>query len=201
MSRFEQGLSIEALRERYAEDVATRTPDELDALYGRDMPRFMGADPEHRFRPTSVHLRSGMYADAQGRVYTPVREPTSDEWWVRIPPTRLRADQAPLEFPEPDEWLELRYAEGGGADGPAVLRAQVHQLIRTRATSSAVVVFSRPIDSTRPAAQQSRLEARGQREFARRMAAAEADRRYPDADTGSRPPAPPPPQRRRRPYI
>jgi len=104
MSRFKEGMSIERLRERFLEDSAL-PPGEIELLYGRDVPRFMGQDARRRMRPTSRHLGSALYEDNKGRRYTPEYDNTSDVWWVSIPPRfarRFRKEGRDGDAPAPD---------------------------------------------------------------------------------------------------
>lgn len=199
MSRYRQGLSIGELRDRYYADAAERTATEMAALYGTDEPRFLGTDPQHRLRATSVHLGSPLYRDAQGREYTPVDVPASQEWHVRIPPqyarranAALRAGDRPAEadlvdYPRLGEQLLLTRITGAarrraGGDKPSrgddapVVPARVAAVVDTKARASTVVVFDEAVPSARTDAEHEALERRADAEQRRR--ASRIDRTY-----------------------
>ena len=198
MSRYRQGLSVSELRARFYEDVGDgRSADELVALYGADRARFLGADAEHHFRPTSVHAGSPLYRDALGREYTPYDTPTSREWLVRIPPqyarraaAALRAGDRPapkdlVDYPQPGEELRLtrvrpgrrRSAGSSASDGDVVdATARVQSVSDTRARASCVVSLQTALPSDRSAAERDTLERRAGAEQQRRLE--RVDRRY-----------------------
>jgi len=189
MARYRQGLSIAELRERFADDLRRGDARELEALYGPDRARFMGADAAGHFRPTSVHAGSPLYRDALGREYTPYDTPTAREWLVRIPPQFARraaralrtgdtpADADLVDFPQPGERLALtRVHYGRGPRDEAIVDARVESVADTNARASCVVITSTALPSTRTAVEADALERRASAEERRRLE--RADRRY-----------------------
>lgn len=188
MSRYKQGLSIDALRDQYESDLIAKTEEEIILLYGRDKPRFAGLNAQERLRPTSFHLRSPLYVDEQGRQYTPVSEPKSKDWWIRVPAGITRkmnkalregedADKYAVDFPMPGDALILRQVQYGRHEvDPFSLPVRVQTCTMTRARASALITFDAEIVSTRNADQIEALEAREQRDLERRQR--RADRLY-----------------------
>jgi hypothetical protein len=195
MSRYRQGLSVVALREQYDADVQTQSAEELALLYGNDKPRFLGDDAHSRMRTTSFHLRAPLYEDDRGRQYTPVEEPHSVEWWVRIPPRYARrlfqairagdepGEDAVVDYPRADEVLRMRrvvYGRIGARNDPAAadytITVQVDEVVDTRAKASVYISLKQPLDSVRSGSQVQALSERAQRDLQRRRD--RADRVY-----------------------
>lgn len=155
MSNYYAGLSMRELQEQYASDELTMTRGELAVRYGTDKPRFMGLGGRTG-RPSSTHLRSPQWVDAQGREYTPEEPGSTDHWWVRIPLSvtlRTRraidaADMAPSDavgFPSPGETLQLQRAYSG-VDGRQVT-VRVASVIAPK-KASAELYFEQEVDAT-----------------------------------------------------
>ena len=175
MSEFLVPGSIEELRQRAAAIIPTlQTDDDYAALYGKDLPRFLGADSQAHSRPTSRHIRAPLYQDAQGRQYQAAdsSDGAVKVFWVRIPPSlsaranaALRNGDRPdpadvVDFPLPGETVQLR---------PTLMRsdnvilARVHNTNLTNATASCQVVFEDAVPTDYDAVQVRRFEERAQR--------------------------------------
>lgn len=157
MSRFYAGLSLEELAEhRLADEEAGVDDATMVARYGRDKPRFVGGvdSDERSFRPSSKHLRSPMWIDAQGRTYTPNETGRTRVWWVCIPTGvtirhrrevregRRAADDV-IGFPEDGELLTLHHVY----DHTREVQVRVDALVAPK-QASAEVVFEQEIDAT-----------------------------------------------------
>ena len=180
MSEYYMPGSVEELRQRAAATIPTlQTDDDYAALYGKDLPRFLGADAQTHSRPTSRHLHAPLYQDAQGRQYQAADSSTgsTNVFWVRIPPSlsaranaALRKGDKPdpadvVDFPLPGELVQLSPARSSSSrkDGASVILARVHNTNLTNATASCQVVFEEAVPTDYSAEQVRRLEARAQR--------------------------------------
>ena len=167
---YTEGKSANRIIDEYERDRGMLSSDELREKY---------ADGMDRGHISSIHLRSPLYVDQYNNEYTPVDEPRSDAFYIRVPKSKARklhgavADETigAVDILEPGMIVypvigtELHLRRTHDKTAPETI---VHVLAcNDQMQGSATVYFAERIDSTQTSSQSAHFEKIAQKNAAR----------------------------------